>query len=153
MGLTREIAALPLGLALLLLVVVPTFLTMCGPVIVRRLVGVELVKENNEVAGFKFATLGVVYAVLLGLAVIAVWEKFAKAEDATSQEAGALACSLSSGGRLRCRFAKGPPGGDVGLCPVRDRSRLAGNGGGPGEHTSQASPDGPLQCHARASRG
>ena len=91
MDLTHEIAVLPLWVAILLLVIVPTLLTMCGPIVVRRLVGVELIKANNEVAGFKFATLGVVYAVLLGLAVIAVWEKFAKAEDASTVEAGALA--------------------------------------------------------------
>jgi hypothetical protein len=90
-NLTLEIATLPLWLAGLLVVVVPTALTMCGPVVVRRLVGVEGVIGNNEVAGFKFATLGVVYAVLLGLAVIAVWEKFAEAEGATTREAGALA--------------------------------------------------------------
>ena len=60
-------------------------------VIVRRLVGLEALVGNNEVAGFKFATLGVIYAVLLGLAVIAVWDKFSDADGATTQEAAALA--------------------------------------------------------------
>jgi Na+/melibiose symporter-like transporter len=47
--------------------------------------------SNNEIAGFKFATVGVIYAVLLAFAVIVVWEKFADAETAVVQEAGAAA--------------------------------------------------------------
>ena len=46
---------------------------------------------NNEVAGFKFATVGVLYAVLLAFAVIVVWEKFSDAENNVAQEAGAAA--------------------------------------------------------------
>ena len=47
--------------------------------------------STNEVAGFKFATVGVLYAVLLAFAVIVVWEKFTDAETAMAQEAGAAA--------------------------------------------------------------
>jgi hypothetical protein len=90
MDLSLMIAALPLWLSFLLIVALPTFLTVCGPVIVRRLVPLENLVENNEVAGFKFAVLGVVYAVLLGLAVISVWEKFSEAEHASTSEAAAV---------------------------------------------------------------
>lgn len=88
---TLPIAAMPLWLSLLLVVVIPTLLFMAGPAIVRRFLPYERLKINNEVAGFKFATLGVIYAVILGMAVIAVWEKFADAEAASTEEAGALA--------------------------------------------------------------
>jgi hypothetical protein len=44
---------------------------------------------NNEVAGFKFATVGVLYAVLLAFVVIVVWERFNEAENDVAQEAGA----------------------------------------------------------------
>lgn len=88
---TLPIAAMPLWLSGLLVVVIPTLLFMAGPAIVRRFFPYERVAINNEVAGFKFATLGVIYAVILGMAVIAVWEKFADAESATTEEAGALA--------------------------------------------------------------
>ena len=71
--------------------IVPTLITMCGPVVVRRMVGVERIVGNNEVAGFKFATLGVIYAVLLGLVVISVWEKYSAAEEAVTRESAALA--------------------------------------------------------------
>jgi len=47
--------------------------------------------KNNEIAGFKFATVGVIYAVLLAFTVIVVWEKFSAAENAVDQEAAAIA--------------------------------------------------------------
>lgn len=95
-----EIAAAPLWLAVLLIVIIPTVITMCGPVVVRRLVGMERIVGNNEVAGFKFATLGVIYAVLLGLVVISVWEKYAEADDAVTRETGALASLYRLAGGL-----------------------------------------------------
>jgi hypothetical protein len=74
-----------------ILVVLATLLAMAGPVVVRRHVGLARLSTNNEVAGFKFATLGVLYAVLLAFVVIVVWEKFNDAENAIAQEAGAAA--------------------------------------------------------------
>jgi Protein of unknown function (DUF4239) len=64
---------------------------MAAPVLVRRRVTSERLRLNNEVAGFTFATVGVLYAVLLAFAVIVVWEKFNEAEHAAAQEAGAAA--------------------------------------------------------------
>jgi Protein of unknown function (DUF4239) len=83
------LATLPLWLAGILVVGVPVFAAMVGPLVVRLLVSVEKLRVNNEVAGFKFATIGVLYAVLLGFAVIVVWEKISDAEKAVAQEAGA----------------------------------------------------------------
>jgi hypothetical protein len=74
-----------------ILVVVATLCAMAGPIFVRRHVGLERLSTNNEVAGFKFATLGVLYAVLLAFVVIVVWEKFNDAENAVAQESGAAA--------------------------------------------------------------
>jgi hypothetical protein len=91
MDLTLAIATLPLWLSAFLLVVLPTLVTMCGPAVVRHFVGLERITVNNEVAGFKFATLGVIYAVLLGFAVIVVWERFSEAEGVVTREAGAVA--------------------------------------------------------------
>jgi hypothetical protein len=86
---SRFLSALPLWLSGPLLVLVPTALAMCGPVLVRRRYGLERLTTNNEIAGFKFATVGVIYAVLLAFAVIIAWERFADAEVAVIQEAGA----------------------------------------------------------------
>ena len=43
-----------------------------GLSLVQRLVPVSVRKEHNDVAGFIYAVLGVIYAVLLALVVIAV---------------------------------------------------------------------------------
>jgi hypothetical protein len=56
----------------------------------RRKFGVGHLQLNNEVAGFKFAVIGVVYAVLLGFVVIAVWENFRNTEVAVRNEAKAV---------------------------------------------------------------
>ena len=88
---TLFLSGLPLWAAAILLVVAPTVAAMFGPVLMRRRVGLERLTSNNEIAGFKFATVGVIYAVLLAFAVIVVWEKFRDAETAVLQEAGASA--------------------------------------------------------------
>ena len=75
----------------ILVVVLPTALAMAGPFIIRRRVGLARLRGNNEVAGFKFATVGVLYAVLMAFAVIVVWEKFSDAEGDVAKEAGAAA--------------------------------------------------------------
>jgi hypothetical protein len=81
----------PLWLSATLLIGATTLLAMVAPVLVRRRVKTERLRINNEVAGFTFATVGVLYAVLLAFAVIVVWEKFSEAEHTAAQEAGAVA--------------------------------------------------------------
>ncbi|MGO8835652.1 MAG: DUF4239 domain-containing protein [Roseiarcus sp.] len=85
------LSGLPLWAQMLLLVVLPTAVAMCGPVLLRRWLGYERLSVNNEVAGFKFATIGVIYSVLVAFAVIVVWEKFNDAETAVVHEAAAAA--------------------------------------------------------------
>jgi hypothetical protein len=85
------LCGLPQWLAAIILVILPTALAMCGPMIVRSKVDLARLSTNNEIAGFKFATVGVIYAVLLAFAVIAVWDKFSEAESAVVKEAGASA--------------------------------------------------------------
>jgi hypothetical protein len=75
----------------LLLLALGTLLAMAGVVAVRRLVPLAHLRRNNEVAGFKFATVGVLYAVLLAFAVLVVWEKDNDAEASVAAEAGAAA--------------------------------------------------------------
>jgi Protein of unknown function (DUF4239) len=66
-----------------------TLLAMLGPALVRHYVALERLTINNEIAGFKFATVGVLYAVLLAFVIIVVWEKFTDAEVNVVREAGA----------------------------------------------------------------
>lgn len=56
----------------------------------RAFYGVDRLSLNNEVAGFKFAVVGVFYAVMLAFVVIAVWEDFRKTEAAVRDEAKAV---------------------------------------------------------------
>jgi hypothetical protein len=83
------LTTLPLWLTGIVLVGLGTVLAMVGPILVRRRITLARLSSNNEVAGFKFAAIGVLYAVLLAFAVIVVWEKFNDAESAVAREAGA----------------------------------------------------------------
>ncbi len=56
----------------------------------RKRWGTDRLSLNNEVAGFKFAVVGVFYAVLLAFVVIAVWEDYRDTEIAVRDEAKAL---------------------------------------------------------------
>ena len=56
----------------------------------RTRMGAERLALNNEVAGFKFAVVGVFYAVLLAFVVVAVWEDYHETENAVRDEAKAL---------------------------------------------------------------
>jgi Protein of unknown function (DUF4239) len=67
------------------------FAAVLGLVLVQRLVPARIRKEHNDVAGFIYAVLGVIYAVLLALVVIATWEEFGRARLTVEEEANALA--------------------------------------------------------------
>jgi protein-S-isoprenylcysteine O-methyltransferase Ste14 len=62
-----------------------------GLTLVQRFVPVTIRREHNDVAGFIYAVVGVIYAVLLALVVIAVWEEFGRARVTVEGEANALA--------------------------------------------------------------
>src|SRR5215472_11856330 len=66
-----------------------TLLSVLGTVLVRRYGNVKRLSPDTEIAGFKFGTIGVLYAVLLAFAIIVVWEKYSDAELDVVQEAGA----------------------------------------------------------------
>jgi hypothetical protein len=85
------LSALPLWALILAVVVIPTSIAVGVQVLVRRSVGVEKLALNNEVAGFIFAIIGVVYAVLLAFVVIAVWEKFSEGQTSVAKESAAAA--------------------------------------------------------------
>jgi Protein of unknown function (DUF4239) len=64
---------------------------LAGLEVVQRLVPVTSRQRHNDVAGFIYAALGVIYAVLIALVVIAVWEEYDAASVTVEQEANALA--------------------------------------------------------------
>jgi len=88
-GMIFFLTSQPLWISGALIVGLGTVLAMLGPRVVRRYVALERLTENNEIAGFKYATLGVLYAVLLAFAIIVVWQKFSDADSNVGREAGA----------------------------------------------------------------
>jgi hypothetical protein len=66
-------------------------LALIGFELVHRLVPAVSRQRHNDVAGFIYAALGVIYAVLLALVVIAVWEEYQSANETVEQEANATA--------------------------------------------------------------
>jgi hypothetical protein len=75
-------------------------LALGGFELVQRLVPASSRQQHNDVAGFIYAALGVIYAVLLALVVIAVWEEYGAAGITVEQEANAAAEIFWLGHRL-----------------------------------------------------
>jgi hypothetical protein len=70
-------------------------ITFCGVSVfglyaVRVLVPLERLKKNHEVAGFTFGVLGAFYGLLLAFVIVAVWQRFERANEAVQNEAMAL---------------------------------------------------------------
>ena len=65
-------------------------IAVVGLTLVQRKVPSQLRQQHNDVAGFIYAVLGVIYAVLIALVVIAVWEDYAVARDTVEREASEL---------------------------------------------------------------
>ena len=75
----------------MLMLCISMLLASSGLILVQRLVPIAVRRQHNDVAGFIYAVLGVVYAVLLGLMVVAVWETWNTALRTVDDEASALA--------------------------------------------------------------
>ena len=73
---------------------------LLGFELVHRLVPAGSRQQHNDVAGFIYAALGVIYAVLLALVVIAVWEEYRAASETVEQESNAVAEIFWLGHRL-----------------------------------------------------
>jgi hypothetical protein len=74
-----------------LIAIMAILLAVGGLVLVEYLVPWQVRRQHNDVAGFIYAVLGVVYAVLLGFTTIVVWEDFEAARETTESEANELA--------------------------------------------------------------
>src|SRR5262245_19155852 len=74
----------------ILIVAAIPLLAVAGALLVRRWVTVEVLERHNDVAGFIYAVIGVLYAVLLGFTAIIVWERFDEAQTNVEKEANEL---------------------------------------------------------------
>ncbi|MGA2368333.1 MAG: DUF4239 domain-containing protein [Dehalococcoidia bacterium] len=62
-----------------------------GVLLVRHFVKVNTLKSHHDIAGPIFATIGVVYAVMLSYVLIIVWQNFDKTNNDVAQEANLYA--------------------------------------------------------------
>ena len=85
----------------LLVVAVFVLIAVVGLTLVQRIVPSQLRQQHNDVAGFIYAVLGVIYAVLIALVVIAVWEDYAAARDTVERKL--VSSTTSSGLLIRCQ--------------------------------------------------
>jgi len=86
------------------IVLIAVLVSLAGLALVRRMVPISKLAEHTEVAGYVYAVIGVIYAVVLALVVIAAWEDYRDARDAVTDEASAV-LNLA-------RAANGWPAGD-----------------------------------------
>jgi hypothetical protein len=61
--------------------------SVAGLVVFHHYVSIALRRAHNDVAGFIFSVVGVIYAVLLAFIAVAVWADFNKAEGIVEREA------------------------------------------------------------------
>ena len=87
------------------------FLSVALHAFLQRRVKSDLLRRHNDVAGYLFSAVGVIYAVVLGFVVVVVWEKY----DATVANVDAETAAVSD----LYRVAGGLPD------PTRGRIRAA----------------------------
>jgi hypothetical protein len=100
-GVVREMNE-PVAIALI--VVLAVLVSLAGLVVVRRVAPSDQLAQHTDVAGYVYAVIGVIYAVILAFVVIAAWEEYRDARAAVADEASAV-LNLA-------RAANGWPAGD-----------------------------------------
>ena len=80
---------MPLALVGILVVGGSTGLAMVGLLATRTLVRRHVAEHHNDVAGFLFAMVGVLYAIVLAFVVFAVWQRFSDSDNTVTAEATA----------------------------------------------------------------
>ena len=84
-------SAMPTAVYGVLIVLVIVLVAVGGLVLVQRVFPSALRQKHNDVAGFIYAVVGIVYAVLLALVVVAAWEEHEAAKGTVDSEANELA--------------------------------------------------------------
>ena len=106
MHLIELMDGVPLWLVGLIVMIVAQTYAIGLMLLTRSIFGVSRLAENNEVAGFKFAVVGVFYAVLLAFVVVAVWEEYRNTEAAVRNEPRRPSISTTSASD--CPWGMGP---------------------------------------------
>jgi hypothetical protein len=80
----------PTWLLCLFMVAIYVSASIAGLLIVRKIYPHDKCQLHNDIGGFIFATLGVIYAVILAFTVLITWQDFDKAQDITAKEASCI---------------------------------------------------------------
>jgi hypothetical protein len=91
------------GRELLIIAAVGIVAALIHALINRRVSASRLI-QHNDVAGFVFSVIGVIYAVVLGFVVVVVWEKFDEANGHVQVEAAAASDLYRTVGALDPAF-------------------------------------------------
>lgn len=92
--------------ALLVLFVISTGFAVLGLLLVRRYIGSKELMRHHDVAGHMLAVVGTLYAVVLGLVVVASLNSFQQARLTVSQESNSLHDIFSLAAGLPEPFSK-----------------------------------------------
>lgn len=93
-------AHVPVLVALPLYVVTFAAVAIAAHAVLRAFVPYERFADGHDVAGFIVAVVGVLYSVVLGFLVGAVWTSFAGAQQTTDTEAGYVADAFNFAGKV-----------------------------------------------------
>lgn len=89
-ALVTWLASLPPWASLAVMTGVIVGTALLGVWLLRRMTAHETMRRHHDVAGFVFAAVGVIYAVLLAFTVLMAFEHHRDTEAATASEAGSL---------------------------------------------------------------
>jgi len=76
--------------AFIMVIVAAVLLALLGLALVRRTVPVDRLAQHTDVAGYVYAVIGVIYAVILAQVVIAAWQEYQDARAVADDEANAV---------------------------------------------------------------
>lgn len=86
MSLAARMLWLPSWLLLIMLILLAVGLSLVGLRLVTRRIPHHVMRSHNDVAGFIFATIGVMYGVILGFAIYMVWTDFNGTKNTVAME-------------------------------------------------------------------
>jgi hypothetical protein len=84
----------------IIIVVVYVLFSIIGLYIIRTFHPPQKLKLHNDVAGFIFATLGVIYAVMIAFLIVVTWQDFDEAQKTAAKEANYIASIHRNAGPL-----------------------------------------------------
>src|SRR5579884_2784573 len=81
---------LPIAIQAAVVVAVFAGLTVAGLYLVRLRIPPHVLRDDHDVAGFTFGVVGAFYGVILAFVIVAVWQRFERANETAQREALAL---------------------------------------------------------------